>query len=169
MNNHRGGEIRRAIVALGANLGDPRQQLCCAMAALRNRFEQGFSASQVYRTAPVDMSADAGDFANAVVRFDTPLAPQDLMALLQSLEESSGRPKAHLRNTPRTLDLDLIALGEVRMVTPALTLPHPRAIDRRFVLIPLMEVAPDYRFPGETLDLEALTERAPELDVRLWD
>jgi len=46
MNNHRGGEIRRAIVALGANLGDPKQQLCCAMAALRSRFEQGFSASQ---------------------------------------------------------------------------------------------------------------------------
>lgn len=169
MNNHREAVMRRAIVALGANLGDPREQLCGALAVLGSHFEQGFTASQIYRTAPVGMSANAGDFANAVVSFDTALEAQDLMALLQSLEEASGRPKTHLKNTSRTLDLDLIALGDVRMASPELMLPHPRAIERRFVLIPLMEVAPNYRFPGETLDLEALTELAPELDIRVWD
>ena len=169
MDNQQGPNHRRAIVALGANLGDPKQQLGVAVAALRERFDRGFSASQIYRTAPVGMSADAGDFANAVVTFETALAPEDLMALLQSLEQAGGRPRAHLKNSSRTLDLDLIALGNVAMFSAELTLPHPRATKRRFVLIPLSEVVPGYRFTGETLSVEALIHRAPVIDMCLWD
>ena len=160
--------MQEIVVALGSNLGRPELNVSRAMARLAQQFPEGFSASSIYRTDPVDMAAGATDFANAVVVFQSLLAPETLLLMLQALEVEFGRPKDHGKNTARTLDLDLIAVGTQQLSTPALTLPHPRVLDRRFVLQPLEEIAPEFRFPGVNETLRTLIQRAPALDLDLW-
>ncbi|MFC5610316.1 2-amino-4-hydroxy-6-hydroxymethyldihydropteridine diphosphokinase [Variovorax soli] len=130
-----------AYVAIGANLGDPRQAVEHAIDAL-GRLPQSrlVARSSLYRTAPVD--AGGPDFINAVVALETELAPLDLLARLQAIEAAAGRERPY-RNAPRTLDLDLLIHGERALETPTLTLPHPRMGQRAFVLVPLAEIAPN--------------------------
>lgn len=130
-----------AYVAIGANLGDPRRAVEDAIGAL-SRLPQSrmVARSSLYRTAPVD--AGGPDFINAVVALETELAPLDLLARLQVIEAAAGRERPY-RNAPRTLDLDLLILGDQVLETPTLTLPHPRMGQRAFVLVPLAEIAPD--------------------------
>ena len=161
--------MREVFIALGSNLGAPDQNVLRAMARLAQQFPEGFRSSEIYRTEPVDMAADATDFANAVVAFKSDLPLDTLLSNLQALEAEFGRPKDHGKNTARTLDLDLIAAGDETLSTPALTLPHPRALDRRFVLQPLQDIAPEFRFPGNNEGLSILIQRAPSLVVALWD
>jgi 2-amino-4-hydroxy-6-hydroxymethyldihydropteridine diphosphokinase len=161
--------MREVFIALGSNLGAPDQNVLRAMVRLAQQFPEGFRSSEVYRTEPVDMAADATDFANAVVAFKSDLPLDTLLSNLQALEAEFGRPKDHGKNTARTLDLDLIAAGDETLSTPALTLPHPRALDRRFVLQPLQDIAPEFRFPGNNEGLSILIQRAPSLVVALWD
>ena len=104
-------------------------------------------------------------FSNAVVRFDTTLPATDLLQALQNIEKQCGRPADHGVSTPRTLDLDIIGFGDQVICTGNLTIPHPRASQRLFVLLPLAEIAPDFRFPGSSASLATLIARAPALDV----
>ena len=130
-----------AYVAVGANLGDPRQSVEDAIDALGRLPQSRLAArSSLYRTAPVD--AGGPDFINAVVALETGLAPLELLARLQAIEAAAGRERPY-RNAPRTLDLDLLFHGEQKLDTPTLTLPHPRMGQRAFVLVPLAEIAPD--------------------------
>lgn len=161
--------MREVVVALGSNLGRPDQNVLRAIAALAQEFPEGFRSSKIYRTEPVDMAADATDFANAVAVFQSGLPLETLLSNLQALEAAFGRPKDHGKNTARTLDLDLIAVGDETLSTPRLTLPHPRVLDRRFVLQPLRDIAPKFRFPGVNESLSILIQRAPSLDIVLWD
>ena len=161
--------MREVFVALGSNLGAPDQNVLRAMAHLAQQFPEGFRSSEIYRTEPVDMAADATDFANGVVAFQSGLSLETLLSNLQALEAAFGRPKDHGKNTPRTLDLDLIAAGDETLSTPALTLPHPKVLDRRFVLQPLQDIAPAFRFPGINEGLSVLIQRAPSLVIALWD
>jgi len=132
----------RAYIGLGANLGDARAALDAAAAALAALpGTSGCARSSLYRSAPVD--ADGPDFVNAVVALDTAL---DASAL-QAIEAAAGRERPY-RHAPRVLDLDLLAHGDTRITTPALTLPHPRLQQRAFVLRPLLELAPDLVLPG---------------------
>ncbi|MBX3621193.1 MAG: 2-amino-4-hydroxy-6-hydroxymethyldihydropteridine diphosphokinase [Rhizobacter sp.] len=127
-------------VGLGANLGDPRAALTQAVQALAALPQSRLAAvSSCYRTAPVDASGP--DYLNAVALVDTELAPQALLGELQRIEHAQGR-KRPFRNAPRTLDLDLLLYGDREMLTPDLTLPHPRMHERAFVLVPLAELAP---------------------------
>lgn len=129
-----------AYIALGANLGDAAatvRQALSDLAALPQT--QLLRASSLYRTAPIDSSGP--DYINAVAEVATTLAPQALLAALQQLELAAGRERPY-RNAPRTLDLDLLLYGEVRLDEPTLTLPHPRMYERAFVLVPLAEIAP---------------------------
>jgi 2-amino-4-hydroxy-6-hydroxymethyldihydropteridine diphosphokinase len=129
-----------AYVGLGANLGDTAATLKAALqslGALPGIRLQAVSA--FYRTAPVD--AQGPDFLNAVAALQTTLSPEELLAQLQRIESASGRERPY-RNAPRTLDLDLLLYGDASMVSPTLTLPHPRMHERAFVLVPLAEVAP---------------------------
>ena len=160
--------MREVVVALGSNLGAPDQNVLKAMGCLAQQFPEGFRASEIYRTEPVDMTADATDFANAVVAFQSGLPLETLLSNLQALEAAFGRPKEHGKNTPRTLDLDLIAAGDEILSTPALTVPHPKVLDRRFVLQPLQDIAPEFRFPGINERLTILIQRAPSLGIALW-
>ncbi|MFN4116477.1 MAG: 2-amino-4-hydroxy-6-hydroxymethyldihydropteridine diphosphokinase, partial [Inhella sp.] len=95
------------------------------------------AASRLYRSAPVDSSGP--DYWNAALMVDTQLAAHALLAELQAIERQHGRERPY-RNAPRTLDLDLLAHGELQLSGPALTLPHPRLQERAFVLLPLLEL-----------------------------
>ena len=140
------GEPPTAYIALGANLGDRERTLRSAIAALRQlgRVE---AVSSFYETAPVG-PVEQPDFLNAVVALRTELPPQQLMAALLRIEQQHGRDRTlSVPKGPRTLDLDLLSYGDVVMETPTLTLPHPSLADRRFVLAPLTEIAPNWHHP----------------------
>jgi len=133
------GEVT-AFVALGANLGDAAQTLRDALTTLgRTPGIRLVQASGLYRTAPIESSGP--DYINAVAEVATTLTAPDLLAVLQSIENGAGRERPY-RNAPRTLDLDLLLYGSARTDSPALTVPHPRMVERAFVLVPLHEIAP---------------------------
>ncbi len=135
-----------AHIGLGANLGDARATLQAALAALAAlpgcRLLQ---ASALWRSAPVD--AGGPDFFNAVAALHTTLAPLDLLEALQAIEQRFGRERPY-PNAPRTLDLDLLLLGDLQLHGPRLTVPHPRLHQRAFVLQPLLELDPGLVAPG---------------------
>jgi 2-amino-4-hydroxy-6-hydroxymethyldihydropteridine diphosphokinase len=136
----------RAFVGIGANLGDPEATVHAAVDALRKLPRTQVTAvSSLYRTAPIDASGP--DFVNAVAQLQTVLTPDLLLAALQAVEQQHGRERPY-RNAPRTLDLDLLLVGDLRCDTPTLTLPHPRLHRRAFVLQPLAELAPALELPG---------------------
>lgn len=138
-----------AYVALGSNLGDSRQHVLDAMAALGQLPETRLLAnSRLYRTPPWGM-LDQPAFVNAAVLLDTALAPHDLLDHLLAIERAHGRQRAGERWGPRTLDLDLLHMPGVTLADVRLTLPHPRIAERAFVLLPLHELAPDLLLPGQ--------------------
>lgn len=137
----------RAYVALGSNLGDPLATVQAAFAALRTVPETVLvAASPLYRSAPLGLRHQP-DFINAVAALDTQLCAEALLEALFAIEARFGR-RRDFRNAPRTLDLDLLLFGGETRATPRLTLPHPRMHERAFVLLPLLELAPDIVIPG---------------------
>jgi len=161
------GEL--AIVALGSNLGDPRQNVLQAMERLQELAEGPLFKSSLWQSTPVDCPPGSPVFVNAVVAF-RPRAgetPESLLVKLLALEEEFGRRPKTVLNEPRPLDLDLIAFGGETRATRQLTLPHPRAFKRRFVLQPLSEFAPDLVLPGQTQSNAHLLKRLPtDADMR---
>jgi len=138
------------LVALGSNRGDSPAIVRCAMRDLERFAACGLRASSLWRTSPVDCPPGSADFVNAVVAFEprAGLTADDLLARLKSLERDYGRAAPTVRNAPRELDLDLLLFGAERRADALLTLPHPRAHLRRFVLAPAAEVAADLIWPG---------------------
>ena len=135
-----------AHIGLGANLGDAPGTLRAAVQALAALPGCRLAVvSSLYRSAPVD--ATGPDFFNAVAVLQTTLAPLALLDALQAIEWRFGRQRPY-PNAPRTLDLDLLLMGDLALQTPRLTLPHPRLHQRAFVLQPLLEIAPDVAAPG---------------------
>ena len=136
-----------AYIGIGANLGDAADTVRAAIKALEDLPSTCVSArSSLYVSAPVDAGGD--DFINAVVRLDTDLPAQSLLEGLQKIELTFGRERP-FRNAPRTLDLDLLIYDQLETQTSTLELPHPRMSERAFVLLPLLEIAPDVRIPGK--------------------
>ena len=136
-----------AYVALGSNLGDPRQQVLDAIAALARLADTRLlRRSALYRTPPWGV-LEQPPFINAVAELDTGLSPRALLQALLAIEQRAGRVRAE-RNGPRTLDLDLLHVEGVRLDSPELTLPHPRMAERAFVLVPLHDLAPALSVPG---------------------
>ncbi len=139
--------LHRAYVALGANLGETVEHLRAAVAALDALPDTRVVArSSLYRSAPVGL-LDQPDFINAVVAVETAYAPLALLRILLDIENRHGRVRS-VPNAPRTLDLDLLLHDNTCMHNPELTLPHPRMHERAFVLLPLVEIAPDLELPG---------------------
>lgn len=138
------------LIGIGGNLesaqfGPPRDTLTAALAALKEKRIRILTRSGWYRTEPVPRS-DQPWFVNAVVSLATELGAKDLLNALQATERQFGRVRGE-PNAPRILDLDILDYqGEV-MDTTSLVLPHPRLHERRFVLIPIAEIAPDWRHP----------------------
>lgn len=136
----------RVYIGLGANLGDLALTLRQALNALNVLPDtQTVAVSSAYRSAPVD--AGGPDYLNAVASFDTTLAPAELLHALQVIERAHGRERPFV-HAPRTLDLDLLLYGDLTLANPELTVPHPRLQQRAFVLLPLLEIAPDLAAPG---------------------
>lgn len=132
------------LIGLGSNLDRPVERLAEAVRRLAPEVEV-LAASSVYRSEPVG-HREQPDFFNAVVRGRSELEPGELLARLHAVEEAMGRRRT-FRNAPRVIDLDLLACGDRVADTPELTLPHPRMAERAFVLVPLAEVAPEWRHP----------------------
>lgn len=136
----------RAHIALGANLGDARRSLAEAVQALAAAPDiRLLAVAPLYRTAPVG-GPEQPDFLNSAIAVETELDPPALLHRLQALERAAGRVRLE-RWGPRVLDLDLLLCGAAVLETPELTVPHPRLHERRFVLVPLADIAPQARHP----------------------
>lgn len=150
-----------AIIALGSNLGDSSRILLRAMEQLESLSSEPLQRSSLWQTSPVDCPPGSPPFVNAVVGL-TPMTgetPESLLAKLLELEKEFGRKPKHVLNEPRPLDLDLIAFGQEICATKPLTLPHPRAHERRFVLQPLNEIASDLVLPGQVRTVSELLRK----------
>lgn len=141
-------------VALGSNVGDRRAHLDYAVTALRGLLSD-LVVSSYHETVPVGVSGPQAMFLNAAVVGSTELTARALLDALLSIEQDRGRERPYTRS-PRTLDLDLILLGDVVLEEPGLVVPHPRFRERRFVLAPLAEIAPDLKDPATGLSVAAL-------------
>ena len=152
-----------AVIALGSNLGDTRQNILRGMERLQELSESPLLKSSLWLTSPVDCPPGSPPFVNSVValRSGARETPESLLAKLQAMEKEFGRQPKKVLNEPRPLDLDLIAFGRETRNTPELTLPHPRVHLRRFVLQPLSEIAPDLVLPGQARTVVQLLERLP--------
>jgi len=163
MNGH-----RRIFIGLGANLpgpdGPPRATLEAALVALERAGLRLVRRSRWYESAPVPIS-DQPWYVNGVVEVETALGPAALLALLHTVEASFGRTR-RVRNEARPLDLDLLAYGERILDGPdGPILPHPRLHERAFVLLPLAEIAPDWRHPALGEGIRTLIGRLPKDQV----
>ena len=157
------GTSELAFIALGSNLGDSPAIIRQAFERLQGLSDERLLKSSLWETAPVDCPPDSPPFVNAMAGL-APRAgetPETLLEKLQALEKEFGRRPKKVLNEPRTLDLDLIAFGNTTRTTPQLVLPHPRARERRFVLEPLSEIAPDFVLPGETRTVRELLHLLP--------
>lgn len=153
---------QRAVIALGSNLGERMENLQGALDALLEA--PGFrlvGVSSVYETTPVG-GPEQPDYLNAVLVVETSLSPGTLLERAQGVEDAFGRTReVSLRWGPRTIDVDLVTVGDHKIADPELTLPHPRAHERSFVLVPWFDVDPDAELPGHGLvsDLVVKTGR----------
>lgn len=137
----------RIFIGLGSNLENPHRQVldaCAEIAALPG--VELRAQSSLYRSAPVGYT-EQPDFINAVAEIASVLAPLELLDLLQGVERRHGRIR-EFRNSPRTLDLDILIHGRLQLQHERLTLPHPGVHQRAFVLLPLLEIAPEVEIPG---------------------
>jgi 2-amino-4-hydroxy-6-hydroxymethyldihydropteridine diphosphokinase len=130
----------KAVIALGANIGDPQEQMDLAVALLRESLDV-IAISQYLTTAPVG-GPEQPDYLNAICIAESELPAAELLALLHGIEKALGRERL-IHWGPRTIDLDLIQYGAILSYADELQLPHPRAHERRFVLEPWYEVEPD--------------------------
>lgn len=151
-------------LGLGSNLGDRLEHLSAARHFLCTLHE-GHSApaiSPVYETDPVGCPAGSPAFLNAVIEIETSLDPAALLRRLAAFERKLGRRAARIKNSPRPLDLDILYAGDMTLDTPALTLPHPRLVQRRFVLQPLADIRPHLVLPRQSRSIAQLLATLPE-------
>ena len=144
-------------VSLGSNVGDRRAHLNFAVASLRGLLTN-LTVSRYYETVPVGVSGPQAMFLNAAAVGQTSLTARGVLEALLAIEQERGRERPYAR-APRTLDLDLILLGDIVLDEPDLVVPHPRFRERRFVLEPLAEIAPDLKDPATGSPVSALLSR----------
>ncbi len=141
--------IRRCVLSIGSNLGDRLAKLQGAVDSLADTPDVAVTAvSSVYETRPVGAPDGSGPFLNAIVVLDTTLPARVLLDRAQAVETAFGRERSGTPGAPRTLDVDLIVVGDRRADDESLVLPHPRAHERAFVLLPWAEVEPAAELPG---------------------
>lgn len=159
------------LIGLGSNRGDSATILLNAMDRLRSFARAELRRSSLWRTSPVDCPPDSGEFINAAVAFEARdgLTPEALLHQLKLLEKQYGRAANPVRNAPRELDLDLLLFDDEIRQRADFVLPHPRAVDRLFVLAPAAEVLPDAHWPGTGQTIKQLLAalRSDETVVRL--
>ncbi len=147
--------IRRVVISLGSNLGERMNSLQGAVDSLADTPDVWVTAvSPVYETEPVECPPGSKNFLNAIMLLDTTLPARRLMERAMAIEDAFARERGEA-NAPRTLDIDLIVVGDRRSTDEALYLPHPRAAERAFVLQPWHDLEPDAELPdhGRVADL----------------
>ena len=134
---------------LGTNLGDKEQNLRLAVQHIEERIGKVVSLSAFYATAPWGFASDNA-FLNAVICVETSLPPLEILSVTQSIEKEMGRTHKSVNGvySDRVIDIDLLLYGDLVLDTPVLRLPHPLMQERRFVMEPLAEIAPDVMHPG---------------------
>ncbi|HEY2119047.1 MAG TPA: 2-amino-4-hydroxy-6-hydroxymethyldihydropteridine diphosphokinase [Candidatus Acidoferrum sp.] len=154
-------------LALGSNVGSREENLRKAVALLAEAAVKIKNISSVYETEPVDY-LDQDWFLNSVLQAETNLAPLDLLKAMRGIETAMGSKKAFAKG-PRLIDLDILLYGDQLIETPELQVPHPRMLGRRFVMVPLAEIAPDLRHPSwNTTAAEMLARSGDRSVVRKW-
>jgi 2-amino-4-hydroxy-6-hydroxymethyldihydropteridine diphosphokinase len=154
----------RAYVGVGSNLGDRWGRLAAAARALRGEERLAVvRASRVWDAAP--MGPPQPRYLNAVLELETELDAAALLEVLQRVERACGRVRSGVRWSARTLDLDLLLLGDQVVRTPDLVVPHPGIVSRRFVLAPLAELCPERVVPGTGRTVAQLLAAAPPADL----
>jgi 2-amino-4-hydroxy-6-hydroxymethyldihydropteridine diphosphokinase len=152
---------RVGYLGLGSNVGDRQAHLRAAVEKLGEHGVEVDSVSSLYETEPVGEVLDQPDFLNAVARIRTGLGPDELLDQCKAIEVEQGRMLGGQRHGPRPLDVDLLLLGDLELQTDRLTLPHPQVTTRRFVLEPLLELAPDLELPDGTRLADSLAALGP--------
>jgi len=162
--------IRRCVIAIGSNLGERLNNLQGAVNSLADTPEVWVTAvSPVYETAPVDAPEGSRDFLNAVVLADTTLSARTLLERALAVEDAYGRERTAERHAPRTLDVDLIVVGDRRANDEDLVLPHPKAHERAFVLAPWNDVEPDAELVDQGPVAELLAKATDQTVTRRDD
>lgn len=157
----------RAYLGLGANLGQPAQQVEAAFAAIAALPGTRLAArSALYRSDPVGPPGQP-DYCNAACVIDTALAPLVLLAALQAIEDAGGRIRDGVRWAARHLDIDILHIEGIASADPRLTLPHPQLAHRNWVLVPLAEIAPQLEIPGVGA-VAALAAAIGNAGLRRW-
>ncbi len=151
---------RDAYLGLGSNVGDRRAHLEAAVAALPRHGVEPIASSSVYETEPVGLITDQRDFLNACLRVATALSPERLLETCKLVEQELGRRGASSRHGPREIDIDLLLVDGVTLSSERLVLPHPSIRERRFVLVPLLELEPALKLP-EGMGLKDALEALP--------
>ena len=162
------------IIALGSNLGCPAENLSMAIKHVDAVLLSPSRNSTFWKSEPVKMEDGAASFVNAVVLGQTLLTPIELLRALEEIEAAMGRDKSIKDESfedyeglyqSRTIDLDIIAYGDEIVDLASLIIPHPRAMERLFVLLPLAQIHPDFFFPGQDLSLSSLISKAPKMEI----
>ena len=154
-------------IALGSNLGRQEENLRLAAAEMQKISTSPLVASSIWWSTPEGFDEAVAVFCNAVVSIEVEMRAEELLLRLKEIEQQLGRARSESGPyLSRTIDLDIIDYDLMVLKTEGLELPHPRAASRRFVLLPLQEVAPAYHFPGIEHGLEALIAMAPENSMR---
>jgi 2-amino-4-hydroxy-6-hydroxymethyldihydropteridine diphosphokinase len=156
--------LKRIYLSLGSNIGDREANLRKALERLESLDVHVLRASRIYETEPVDYVEQAW-FLNQVVEAETALFPMQLLTRIARIERELGRTRT-VPKGPRTLDIDILFYAEALVHTARLEIPHPRIAERRFVLLPLAELAPDLRHPVTRLSVRQMLEKAPTANVR---
>ena len=153
-------------LGLGSNVGERRAHLQAAVDALPRHGVRVLASSSVYETEPVGEVVDQREFLNAVVRVETGLDPEALLDACKAVERERGRAPGGVRHGPRPIDVDVLLLGDLERRSERLSLPHEQVTSRRFVLVPLLELAPDLEVPGRGRAAAALAGLGPGQAVR---
>jgi len=162
----RTSHARHAYLGLGSNVGDRRAHLEAAVAALPRHGANPIASSSVYETEPVGLITDQRDFLNACLRVATGLAPERLLETCKLVEQELGRRGTSIRHGPREIDVDLLLVDAIALSSERLVLPHPSILERRFVLVPLLELEPALMLPDGTRLQDALKALPPDQAVR---
>ncbi len=148
---------RRGYLGLGSNVGDRRANLQAAVKRLPAHGVRVLASSSVYETEPVGEVLDQRDFLNACIEITTELDPEGLLDACKAVEAELGREPGGRRHGPRPIDVDVLLLGSVQYASDRLSLPHREVATRRFVIVPLLELAPGLEVPGTGRLDEALS------------
>lgn len=155
--------MKTAYISLGSNVGDREQQIAAAIQALGAKGIRVVRQSSIYSTEPVDVATQSW-FLNCVLEIETDLMPRQLLRTFKETENELGR-KYTVRRGPRVIDIDILLYGSSVVQTPELEIPHPRMTQRRFVLVPLVEIAPAVHHPVENKNAEELLAETEDRSI----